>query len=92
MVLARIRPGDLVEVDKKGRRFIAHVEDVVYGAVKIVPLGRENYFSATPREIVNHWRKARGGERQTRRCSSAAQAGGDMQLDMGGGFRWGGAR
>jgi hypothetical protein len=89
MLLARIRPGDLVEVDKKGRRFIAHVEDVVYGAVKIVPLGRENYFSATPREIVTHWRKARGGERSR---PSAQPTSCDIQPNLGGGFRWGGTR
>ena len=59
------RRGDIVEIDKKGRRFHALVTEVVQGEsgrfeLDIRPLdSRISYRTATVREVVGLWRKAR---------------------------------
>lgn len=69
MNCASVKPGDIVEVDKKGRRFHATITEQV-GATNVArPAEREftirplesgvTYRHARSREIVNHWRKAR---------------------------------
>jgi len=60
-----IGPGDIVEVDKKGRRFHALVtalEQVASGRFELAlrPLdSRISYRTATVREVVAVWRKAK---------------------------------
>ena len=60
-----IGPGDIVEVDKKGRRFHALVralEQQQSGRfeLELTPLdSRISYYRATVREVVGVWRKAR---------------------------------
>jgi len=60
-----IGPGDIVEVDKKGRRFHAVVLELAQadtGRFELVvrPLdARISYRQATVREVVGVWRKAR---------------------------------
>jgi len=60
-----IGPGDIVEVDKRGRRFHALVVSLEQGAsgrfeLELRPLdGRTTYRQATVREVVTVWRKAR---------------------------------
>jgi hypothetical protein len=61
-----IAPGDMVLIDRKGRRFHALVEGVEQeGAgqthnLAIRPLdGRTTYRTATIREVVGVWRKVR---------------------------------
>ena len=60
-----IGAGDIVEIDKKGRRFHALVTELVQGdtgrfELEIRPLdSRISYRSATVREVVGLWRKAR---------------------------------
>lgn len=62
-----IAPGDIVEIDRKGRRFHALVEridqrDSGRFDLAVRPLdGRSTWRSATVREVVGVWRKARGG-------------------------------
>ena len=58
--LAPIQPGDVVEVDKKGRRFLAHVlgrdRD---GTLRVEPVCRGvSWRRASAREVVRHWTKA----------------------------------
>jgi hypothetical protein len=62
MRLASARPGDLIEVDKKGRRFIAHLEEVS-GQVAFTPVCRGISFrTCSKREVRALWRRAgRGG-------------------------------
>jgi hypothetical protein len=61
-----IAPGDIVEVDRKGRRFHALVEAVDQREsgrfdLALRPLdGRSTWRSATVREVVGVWRRARG--------------------------------
>jgi hypothetical protein len=61
-----IAPGDIVEVDRKGRRFHALVEGVEQREsgrfdLALRPLdGRSTWRSATVREVVGVWRRARG--------------------------------
>jgi hypothetical protein len=60
-----IGAGDIVEIDKKGRRFHALVTELVQGEsgrfeLDIRPLdSRVSYRTATVREVVGLWRKAR---------------------------------
>jgi len=60
-----IGPGDIVEIDKKGRRFHALVIELEQGEsgrfeLRLRPLdSRISYHHATVREVVHVWRKAR---------------------------------
>jgi hypothetical protein len=59
-----IAPGDIVEVDKKGRRFHAIVVELEQGdsgrfLLSVRPLdSRISYRQATVREVVAVWRRA----------------------------------
>jgi hypothetical protein len=60
-----IGPGDIVEIDKKGRHFHALVVSLTQGEsgrfdLELRPLdSRITYRQATVREVVHVWRKAR---------------------------------
>ena len=62
-----IAPGDVVEVDKKGRRFHALVREIEqdakgYHHLALQPFDRRvSYRSATVREVVTVWRRVRPG-------------------------------
>lgn len=62
-----IAPGDIVEIDRKGRRFHALVERVEQREsgrfdLAVRPLdGRSTWRNATVREVVGVWRRAKGG-------------------------------
>jgi hypothetical protein len=59
MTLKSIRRDEGVEVDIKGRRFRADVEDVDGAALRIRPLSRNiSYRHASARQVVRHWRLA----------------------------------
>jgi hypothetical protein len=62
VTLAQIKPGDIVHVDIRGRRFHAVAEGKTAGGfLMIAPLScRETYRSAKPREVIGHYRKAKG--------------------------------
>ena len=61
-----IGPGDIVEIDKKGRRFhalVRELEQLESGRfeLSVRPLdSRISYHRATVREVVAVWRRARG--------------------------------
>ncbi|MBI5103552.1 MAG: hypothetical protein HZB46_00930 [Solirubrobacterales bacterium] len=61
-----IAPGDIVEVDRKGRRFHALVTSVEQREsgrfdLGVRPLdGRSTWRTATVREVVGVWRRAKG--------------------------------
>ncbi len=61
-----IAPGDIVEVDRKGRRFHALVEGIAQREtgrfdLAVRPLdGRSTWRSATVRDVVGVWRRAKG--------------------------------
>jgi hypothetical protein len=61
-----IAPGDIVEVDRKGRRFHALVEAIEQREtgrfdLAVRPLdGRSTWRSATVRDVVGVWRRAKG--------------------------------
>jgi hypothetical protein len=62
-----IAPGDVVEIDKKGRRFHALVKDIEQDAkgfhqLIVHPFDRRvSYRHATIREVVTVWRRVRTG-------------------------------
>jgi hypothetical protein len=65
MRLEGIHTGDIVEVDRKGRRFHAIVTGTAPGGLAIQPTDRRvNYYSCRSREVVGHWVK-RGRPRPT---------------------------
>jgi hypothetical protein len=61
-----IAPGDIVEIDRKGRRFHALVEGIEQREsgrfdLAVRPLdGRSTWRSATVRDVVGVWRRAKG--------------------------------
>jgi len=84
---APIEPGDIVEVDKKGRRFFALVLGFDRdGTVRIEPVCRGvSWRSAGARELVRHWKKAarRRGARDPTQNESQLDL--DLGLDDGDG-------
>jgi hypothetical protein len=64
-VTGAIKRGDIVEIDKKGRRFFATVSLVSAPAggvrhLAITPITRETYRTCTTREVIGIYRKAKG--------------------------------
>jgi hypothetical protein len=56
--LTSMRPLDLIEVNKGGRRVYGKVVEIRDGVVQFEPLCRGiSYRHASAREIVGHWRK-----------------------------------
>lgn len=65
MRLEGIQAGDIVEVDRKGRRFHAVVTGAAPGGLALAPLERRvNYYSCRSREVIGHWAR-RGRPRAT---------------------------
>jgi hypothetical protein len=65
MRLEGIQRGDIVEVDRKGRRFYAIVTGTAPGGLALAPTDRRvNYYSCRSREVIAHWVK-RGRPRAT---------------------------
>lgn len=65
MRLEGIDNGDIVEIDRMGRRFHALVSGAAPGGLAIQPLDRRvTYRSCRAREVVAHWAK-RGRPRAT---------------------------
>ncbi len=59
MKLARLHPGDLIEIDKRGRRMFGRVVEIEESLVRFEPLCLGiSHRHACPREIIGHWRKA----------------------------------
>ena len=60
MRVAPIQPGDIVEVDKKGRKIHGLVLAVERdGDVRFEPLQKGvSWRTARPREVVRHWTRA----------------------------------
>jgi hypothetical protein len=56
MRLEGIQTGDIVEVDRGGRRYHAIVTAPAPGGLALAPLDRRvGYFSCRSREVVGHW-------------------------------------
>lgn len=67
MRLEGIRTGDVVEVDRHGRRFHALVMGTVQGGLALQPLDRRiSYHSCRSHQVIGHWAK-RGRPRGTER-------------------------
>jgi hypothetical protein len=65
MRLEGIEAGDIVEIDRLGRRFHALVSGNAPGGLAIQPLDRRvSYRTCRAREVVAHWTK-RGRPRTT---------------------------
>ena len=57
MKLGTIRPGDVVEIEKRGSTFYAIAGKVDDAGLRLSPISRQiNHFHATAREVVGHWR------------------------------------
>jgi hypothetical protein len=65
MRLEGIQTGDIVEVDRKGRRFLAVVVGPAPGGLALAPTDRRiGFHSCRSREVIGHWVK-RGRPRET---------------------------
>jgi hypothetical protein len=65
MRLEGIQTGDIVEVDRNGRRFHAIVTAPAPGGLAVAPLDRRvNYYRCRSREVIGHWAK-RGRPRES---------------------------
>jgi hypothetical protein len=65
MRLEGIQKGDIVEVDRKGRRFHAIVVGPAPGGLALQPTDRRiSFHSCRSREVIAHWAK-RGRPTQT---------------------------
>lgn len=60
MSLASVKPGDIVQVNKRGRKFHAIVLERTARELRVQPIdSRINYYTATAREVVGVWYKSR---------------------------------
>jgi hypothetical protein len=58
MRLEGIQTGDIVEVDRGGRRFHAIVTASAPGGLALAPVDRHvSYYSCRSREVIGHWAK-----------------------------------
>lgn len=65
MRLEGVQAGDIVEVDRLGRRFHAIVLAPIPGGLQLAPCDRRvSYRSCKAREVVGHWAR-RGRPRTT---------------------------
>ena len=73
MNIASVKPGDIVEVDIRGRRFIAYVDELLkekgkQSSLKITPAEPNNsYYTCKANQVVGHYKKmqrARGAKRK----------------------------
>lgn len=56
--LAAIRPGDIIEADVKGRRFLARVVTKNDTNLAVDPIPRNiTHFSVRAREVIAHWQR-----------------------------------
>ena len=59
-----VKPGDLVECDIRGQRFIAKVTEKNRGGLSLDPVVPSvSYRSAKPREVIAHYRKSKASIR-----------------------------
>jgi hypothetical protein len=73
-----IRPGDIVEVNRVGRRFHAMVTGSAEGGLSIEPLDRRvTYRACRAHEVLGHWAK-----RGRRRARSGAPEPTPAQLEL----------
>jgi hypothetical protein len=78
MKLARVRPGDIVRVNKKGRVFEALVRAKRKGELEIEPIQRGiTYTTASAREVICHWAR-RGRPRPPRHQRARIGANGGL--------------
>jgi hypothetical protein len=82
MRLEGIQIGDIVEVDRLGRRFHALVTGNTSGGLSIQPLDRRiSYRSCRAHDVVSHWAK-RGRPRGTNEAREPSPS--QLELDTTG--------
>jgi hypothetical protein len=81
MRLEGIQAGDIVEVDHKGRRFLALVTGPAPGGLALAPIDRRvNHYSTRSREVVGHWAK-RGRPKTTTAPLQPSER--QLEIDLG---------
>jgi bifunctional DNA-binding transcriptional regulator/antitoxin component of YhaV-PrlF toxin-antitoxin module len=55
--LEGIEVGDIVEIDRRGRRYHAIVIGPAPDGLSVRPLERVNYYECRAREVIGHWAK-----------------------------------
>lgn len=65
MNISSVNAGDIVRVDKKGRRFLAFVDGRDNGGLAVTPVNRhETYRTASAREVIGIWRASSATRRE----------------------------
>lgn len=60
MILASVRAGDIIEADRKGRRFFAVVIERRERELEVEPIDRRvTYRHVRAREVIGIWHKSR---------------------------------
>lgn len=77
MNISSVKPGDIVEVDIRGSKFLAYVEELVkedgkQSSLKITPASRNvTYYSCKANQVIGHYKKMqRAKNGATRRASN----------------------
>ena len=56
MELQTIHPDDVVEIDRRGFKFLARVKTIDNGVLRVQPVdNRVTYFHASARQVVGIW-------------------------------------
>ena len=75
MNISSVKPGDIVEVDIRGAKFLAYAEELVkekgkQSSLKITPTSRNvTYYSCKANQVIGHYKKMKrtrsGAKRET---------------------------
>lgn len=60
MSISNVKTGDIIEVEKKGRKFYAMVTGLAPRMVSFDPIEKNvSYRNCTSNEVVGHWRRSK---------------------------------
>lgn len=76
MNISSVKPGDIVEVDIRGTKFLAHVDELVkeegkQSSLKIIPASRNvTYYSCKANQVIGHYKKMQRARTGAKRKAS----------------------
>lgn len=81
MQLQTIQPEDIVEIDRRGFKFLARVKRVDNGTLRLQPVdNRVTYFHASARQVVGIWHANKATRRR-----KAEEAEAELAIGVSGG-------
>jgi hypothetical protein len=76
MNISSVKAGDVVEVDIRGSKFLAYVDELVkesgkQSSLKITPAARNvTYYSCKANQVVGHYKKMQRAKKTAKRTTS----------------------